>query len=221
MMLHALRVRVFVSLVFTGLTVLVLWSGGQPIVDAKAVSEPLSIKSWSAFPAKTLPVDNQIYKAESRRADSLFNTMAPLTTPTPLACGLAWRIVSSPNPSFSNNPLGDVVAVSADDIWAVGGYDDSNLIGRVLLLHWDGTEWSAVEGPSPGTRLSGLRGVDATSTSDIWAVGNYRSGPGGSTLVEHWDGIEWSHIPSPNPSYDSAFSGVDALSTNDVWAVGS
>jgi hypothetical protein len=147
---------------------------------------------------------------------------APLTTPTPLDCGLAWRVVNSPNPSTSNNPLNDVAAISSNDAWAVGVYDDSNLIGRVLIMRWDGSQWSVVDGPDPGTRSSILRGVDALSWDDMWAVGRYRSGPGSSTLVMHWDGTEWSVVPSPDPIPGSTneLNAVDDISPNDVWAVG-
>jgi hypothetical protein len=101
-------------------------------------------------------------------------------------------------------------------------YDDSNLIGRVLILRWDGSQWSVVDGPDPGTRASLLGGIDTLTSNDIWAVGYYRSGPGSSTLVEHWDGTEWSVVPSPdpNPGSTNELRGVDAISPNDMWAVG-
>ena len=59
-------------------------------------------------------------------------------------------------------------ALSRTDAWAVGtsfGPDD-------LTLHWNGTAWSQVSVPSPGsTANKQLSGVSAVSASDAWAVG--------------------------------------------------
>src|SRR5262245_51890518 len=57
-------------------------------------------------------------------------------TPTPPACGPAWRVVSGPShPSAS---LDDVAVISPTDVWAVGSG---------LIEHWDGTQLSTVEAP--------------------------------------------------------------------------
>src|SRR5437588_765077 len=51
-------------------------------------------------------------------------------------CTPAWSIVSSPNPSRGDNYLFDVSAVSANDIWAVGLFDDTSGPSRTLMEHW-------------------------------------------------------------------------------------
>src|SRR5262249_17863386 len=88
--------------------------------------------------------------------------------------------------------------------------------------HWDGTNWSIVPSPSPGTQgLNSLAGVAANSTNDVWAVGNSTSTGYSSTLIEHWDGSAWSVVSSPNmQGTNNALNGVVALGTNKVWAVG-
>jgi hypothetical protein len=67
-----------------------------------------------------------------------------------------------------------------------------------------------------------LRGVDAVSASDVWAVGfSYRYEETVShTLIEHWDGQEWTLVPSPDVLRDNGLYDVSALSATDVWAVG-
>lgn len=80
--------------------------------------------------------------------------------------------------------------------------------------------WSVVTTPA-GTSL--FFGVDATSTTNAWAVGQYfaSSQPFLRTLVHRFDGTSWSIVPSPNPdSAKNLLSDVDGSSANDVWAIG-
>src|SRR5205814_7682090 len=129
---------------------------------------------------------------------------ATATATPPPACGLAWRVVPSPNQG-NNDILNGVAAVAANDIWAVGQTD-----GGSLTEHWNGTSWSVV--PSPGGPFNG---VAAISANDVWAVGTYSGDP----LTEHWNGSTWSIVASPTIS--GTLYGVAAISANDVWAVGS
>jgi hypothetical protein len=141
----------------------------------------------------------------------------PTPTPTPFVCPGPWYHIASPNPGANANLLTSVAAVTPDDIWAVGGYQDV-LYGSAhrLIQHWDGTSWSTVPSPSRDGEADGLTGVAAVSAADVWAVS-----AGG--IIEHWDGTAWSLVPSALPAAPGsypAFGGVAALSTNDVWAVG-
>jgi hypothetical protein len=104
--------------------------------------------------------------------------------------------------------LSALAAVSANDIWAVGG----TVHGRPVALHWDGTRWHNVA--TPALPASGrFAGVAALSPSDVWAVGQV----GTQVLVEHWDGRAWRLVPIKQ---EGAFAAVDGHSPNDVWAVG-
>jgi hypothetical protein len=127
-------------------------------------------------------------------------------------CGHDWAVVSSPNPGSLSNYLGAVTAVSANDVWAVGSYQNGSPI-LTVTEHWDGSAWTVVSSPSPGA----LKGVAAISANDVWAVGRSTNG----TLTEHWDGSTWSVVPSPNPGTQyNALARAAAISANDVWAVG-
>jgi hypothetical protein len=116
------------------------------------------------------------------------------------------------------------LSVSADsptDAWAVGlAYHDPGVgTSTTLTMHWDGTSWSRVASPSPGS--DELRGVSAISPDDAWAVGTSFVGTVGSTLVGHWDGSSWTQVPSPSPGPNfNMLSAVSARSSTDVWAVG-
>ncbi len=127
--------------------------------------------------------------------------------------GSAWSIVSSPNPTTSQDLYG-VAAVSASDVWAVGeGFSSSGF--SAVIEHWNGTAWSAVNNPVMGA----LRGVSAISANNVWAAGYYSNGS--TTLIEHWNGKTWSVVTSPSPgNYGNLLWGVAAVSASNIWAVG-
>lgn len=137
--------------------------------------------------------------------------------------GNHWSVVPSPNPAGKTwVVLNGVAAISANDIWAVGhSGDPSSIPLQTLTEHWDGTRWSIIPSPSPGTYNGNvLNAVDGVAANDVWAVGWYQSGPTGQeggALTLHWDGKAWTVVPNSSrwPLY-----GVTAISSNDVWAVG-
>jgi hypothetical protein len=134
--------------------------------------------------------------------------------------GTTWRVVPSPNVGSDNNELNDIVAVSANDIWAVGEYwGGGGVLYQTLILHWDGRQWSVISSPNPGTGLM-LWGVAAVAADDVWAAGRYVVGYDERTLILHWDGITWSQVPSPSPGAASYLFDVVATSATDAWAVG-
>jgi len=65
-----------------------------------------------------------------------------------------------------------------------------------LTEHWDGTSWTVVSTPSPGTDTS-LSSVTATSATNAWAVGSTGTDAGNTTLIERWNGTAWTVTPSP------------------------
>lgn len=148
-----------------------------------------------------------------------FSGSQPANTPTS-ACTTAWNVVSSPDPSSTTNRLFAVAAITANDIWAVGSYDEGG-IPKALTLHWDGTVWAQVPSPNVGQSSNVLIGVAAASANDVWAVGYYSSNGPTRTLILHWDSVQWSIIASPNVGVSSnGLRSVEAVSANDVWAVG-
>jgi hypothetical protein len=81
--------------------------------------------------------------------------------------------VSRPNGTLPTSSLAGVVALSANDAWAVGVTENQLLVSiKTLTLHWDGSVWSVVPSPNPGPDYNGLDGVAGLSGGDVWAVGN-------------------------------------------------
>jgi Ca2+-binding RTX toxin-like protein len=133
--------------------------------------------------------------------------------------GSSWGRIPTPNagaPS-SNNFLNGVDAVDSDEAWAVGAFENSAGDPRTLIERWNGTSWSIVPSPSPGTVNDQLLDVDAISAGDAWAVGF----SGNSTLIERWNGTRWRIVPSPTvPDGPNDLSSVAVVAPDDAWAVG-
>jgi hypothetical protein len=93
--------------------------------------------------------------------------------------GPAWKKVPVKAPS--NAVLSAVSFAPGGTAWAAGSTGLSTLI-----LRWNGTAWTRVASPSPGSNDT-LDGLGFSSASYGWAVGT--SGP--DTLVLHWNGSTW------------------------------
>jgi hypothetical protein len=85
-------------------------------------------------------------------------------------------------------------ALAADDIWAVGGGSDGDDADLSMILHWDGSSWTQVPGPTPGY-FSRLYDVVALGPNDVWASGDYFDGAY-HPLFLHWDGSSWTQHAS-------------------------
>jgi hypothetical protein len=129
--------------------------------------------------------------------------------------GQAWSVVPSPNPGFRHNYLSGVAALRLDDVWAVGGVSMGVGTSQVLILHWDGRQWSLVPEPGlgPGYTLTAVAGV---APDDVWAVGH----SGVHALALRWNGTQWNRVPIPQPGSSSTLTGVAVPAADDAWAVG-
>jgi len=119
--------------------------------------------------------------------------------------------------------LTSVSADSASDAWAVGSYvSNTTGVRDTLILHWNGTAWSRVPSPSPGTRFNVLNGVSAGGAQNAWAVGFYRGqAPGALPLILHWNGTSWSQVTAPASAMpQTELNGVSTVSGRDAWAAG-
>ncbi len=138
-------------------------------------------------------------------------TAANATTANATTIPCRWKVVDTPG---SDGQLQGVSGTSSTDVWAVGhaGFDVPPII-----LHWDGTAWTA----APQQPVDAwLLNVAAVAPADAWAVG-YRPTEGGDhPLAMHWDGTVWRVVPVPDFPLGGRLLDVSALSSTDVWAVG-
>jgi hypothetical protein len=130
--------------------------------------------------------------------------------------GSAWSIV--PSPFSGQGELKAIVAIAADDVWAVGSRT-ANPYGS-LLLHYDGSAWSVVQDghPADGTQING---VTATSSDSVWFGGSTPALDGTlDTFVERWTGSGFVQEATPSVDEYSDFAALSAEPSGTVWGVG-
>ena len=147
--------------------------------------------------------------------------------------GRTWTVVASPNPGTlvkgATNTLHSVVALSADNVWAVGYRSDPAHVAwiRTLVEHWDGSSWTTVASPNlSGGQEDHLNGICAVPNHPglLWAVGDVRSNSGVDALILGHRHGHW-RIAGPLPRHAPGhFSGLFACASNGepggLWAVG-
>ena len=132
--------------------------------------------------------------------------------------GEEWTVFDSPTGDGDSSHLSAVDAISANDVWAVG-YDRDVKGNYVtpLIVHWDGSTWSAVPNPSYTTGAHELNGLKALAANDVWAVGREDN----MALIEHWDGSTWTKVAATGPDAPwYALIQIDGAAPDDLWAVG-
>jgi hypothetical protein len=101
--------------------------------------------------------------------------------------GTIWGIVTSANPTGATGAsLTGVSCPSASRCVAVGTIFRQNVLQR-LVESWNGKAWSLTGVPVPsGTKLSNLSGVSCATTTNCFAVGDFRLGPTRRPLFERY-----------------------------------
>lgn len=103
----------------------------------------------------------------------------------------------------------DAWALSASNVWAVGGDQTRS------SLHWSGSSWKKVTMPVPA------RAIDGVSSTHVYAAGTNGDQP----AVEHWTGSAWvlartPKLKLPNPDAVGVMNDIYAPTTTNVWAAG-
>lgn len=89
--------------------------------------------------------------------------------------GSGWSVVPAASPAADYNALRAVAATSTNNAWAVGARRRTPQVTpfRTLTEHWNGSSWTAVASPSPGTGDAWLFGITAVpGGGGFWAVGS-------------------------------------------------
>lgn len=139
--------------------------------------------------------------------------------------GSSWSIVSTPDPGQYGNILDGVLALSADDVWAVGARQDS-FYQSPLAEHWNGSSWTAAAVPNPKycTGHSYLTDIGAVSPTNLWAVGwcTASSRGGEQGYVVRWNGSRWTFAStiSAGIPQNTELYGISVAGTRGIWAVG-
>jgi len=98
----------------------------------------------------------------------------------------------------------DVWGSSATDVFAVGS---DSLSGGSIILHYNGTTWSAMTVQNAPGHFTGVWG---SSSTDVFAVSV-------SGIIYHYDGTNWTLMDSGTTA---DFKGIWGKSSSDVFVVG-
>ena len=189
----------------------------------QVVPSPKSADGSGSLSAVAAVSANDVWAVGSSLQGTLAQGESSLAISRPLIehwDGSSWQIMSN---SGYGEQLNSLVAISQNDIWAVGSFAVGQT-GHTFLEHWNGTDWQQFrwEQVSPDGSASGvsLTSMAAVSANDIWAVGVSRSVSGKqyTGLVMHWNGSQWQQEPTP-PGSQNLFS-VSAFSAQNVWIAG-
>ncbi|MGH2496435.1 MAG: hypothetical protein ACRDIV_17185 [Ktedonobacteraceae bacterium] len=165
-----------------------VWAVGNSNTFAQTLIEHWNGSHWSVVKSPSPGSGDDLRGVTAVSANNIWavgysSNRSSIQTLTEHWNGTSWQVVTNPSivtgPSFSA-----VAAVSANDVWAVGDGSgaSSNRLFVTLTEQWNGTRWSVVQSPSPGSFNIQLLGVAAVSANDVWAVGVADS----NTLIENY-----------------------------------
>jgi len=140
------------------------------------------------------------------------------------AWSFGWDDASSPvNAHFNGSTWSQVQlpiyvqgasALSASDIWAVGG---DGWAQSAAVMRWNGTSWNTVKLPAlhlpAGEVLGELNQVSAVAPDNVWVAADLQSGKienlYSAVLLLHWNGRTWQQVTVPRGLISGQFFGVD------------
>ena len=178
-------------------TLVEAWNGSSwHVVPSPSPTTDDSLGSVSCTSSTNCMAVGSSYPASSRYQTALVEAWN----------GSSWRIVPSPNPSYSYS-LNAVSCIAYASCLAVGYYANTSGPSQTFVEAWNGSAWHVVPSPNPTTNDS-LNAVSCTSSTYCMAVGSSTNTLGPSqTLVEAWNGSTWHVVPSPSPTVLNAYSG--------------
>ncbi len=196
----------------------------------KRMSLPVLVLAALALVAT--PASGAVRGASAAAAPSGVQTAGP-PLPALATSGFApYAATSAGSNPRSAGELSDLACVSASDCWTVGYYENGVMAKVAQVLRYYRRTWMKAPVPDPGPKASPsdydyLNAVACNSSSDCWAVGDYRK-RGGAQLNEalHWDGRRWSRVATPQPGRTSTpadqneLADIACVSATDCWAVG-
>jgi hypothetical protein len=194
-------------------------AGGGTVLQT--LGEHFDGKHWTAFPLPNVgPNINSLFavsmlpSGEAWAVGYFVNASFHEKTLVEHFDGSTWTVVAAPSPGARQNILYGVVAISEDDVWAVGGFQDGQDLWHPLTIHWNGDRWTEITAAEPGATGNVLYAV-ATSNAGVFATGQ-QAGTHfpGKALVERWDGLEWQVVSSPaDPGGTDIALGITASSS--------
>jgi hypothetical protein len=170
---------------------------------------------WTVTP--TGPENAVLYTTE-RAGDSLWSVGINLEPGKdgslkfhPLAVrwnGHAWQQTKQPVP---DGRLDDVLAKSANDVWAVGATENGAEM-QPVLQHWKGSAWSLVDPPASDENA---QFTTIANQDDGLLIGRY----GDQTSVLRYAGGKWQELPREGLQHIGYLDDLEAVG-KEIWAAG-
>ncbi len=177
-----------------------VWAVGNS--NANQLIEHFNGTSWSVVASPDAGDHGNLLSISAANADDIFAVGSIGEGEHPSVAtlqfnGTTWSAVA-------NGPSGthSVDAISATDVWAVGGAGGST---GAAVWNFNGTAWTEVF-TFPGQ----LTAVSGSSANDVYVVGE-------GDLVEQWNGTSFSVVSATGTD---GFTGVATLSNGTAMAVG-
>jgi hypothetical protein len=211
--------------IFDGVTAISasdIWAVGY--TDSEPLTAHWDGSSWSVIPNPTLSGQNLLVSVSAIATNNVWavgqgNGSLPLTENWN---GSIWSVVSAPLPGGSGYFFSVAAIPGTNEAWAVGYYQSSRNVSRTLIELWNGSAWNVVNSPNASGAGNRLLSVAAGSSTDAWAVGNYKDSSSAlQQLTEHWDGTSWSVVSSPIIGrFSTLWSAAQIPTSSDYFAVG-
>lgn len=197
--------------------------GDRPLIEHWNGATWSAVSSPNASTASNAANDLERVSADSASdawAVGNFTKFDPFSSSGPVAHhwnGQAWSApVALPS---GVSQLQTVVALSPTTAWVAGVINNS----ASQLLHWNGSKWSIVAGPTlPRGNTVTFTDLSASSASDIWAIGIGSNGSGSGPLFAHFNGTAWQQITSSTDVqfFNNDYTTIAAHSSTDALVVG-
>ncbi|MEV6412696.1 hypothetical protein [Kribbella sp. NPDC051718] len=122
--------------------------------------------------------------------------------------GHAWQLTKQPVP---DGRLDDVLAKSANDVWAVGA-TENGAETQPVLQHWKGGAWSLVDSPAGDDNA---QFTSIAAQGDGLLIGRY----GDQTSVLRYAGGKWKELPREGLQHIIYIDDLHAVG-KEIWAAG-
>jgi|GEM_PF-6934466 len=145
--------------------------------------------------------------------------------------GVSWSCMNTNN-ALDRMDLNWVHGTASTDVWAVGDWRRNGEVtcpvNSPAIFHWNGAVWACANGGLNTNDRFGLNSFYATSTTDVWSVGDILNRAGStcsrnSPSIFHGTGnpIVWGCANTGLNSNDRVvLNSIFAISSTEVWTVG-
>jgi hypothetical protein len=125
--------------------------------------------------------------------------------------GKSWQQTKQPVP---DGRLDDVLAKSANDVWAVGA-TENGAESRPVLQHWTGKAWNLISTPTDSPEENAQYTAVSKQGNGL-LIGRY----GDQTSVLRYAGGKWQELPREGLQHIGYIDDLAVVNGKEIWAAG-